>query len=356
MSSNDTRQHIINHNASLIEALEKLNNLPGNEMTLFVEDDDHRIIGTLTDGDIRRSLLAGLGTDSDVFRATHRDFRRLRRGNIDLDMIRSCRERGINVLPVLDSEGRLTDIINLNVRHTILPVSAILMAGGKGERLRPMTLDTPKPLLEIEGKAIIDYNIEALAACGINDITVCTRYLSEKIFDHFSAPVAGVDVRCIREDRPLGTLGAASLISHRPGGATVVMNSDLLTSLSFEDLYMRHISENADITVAVIPYQVSVPYAILTTEGRRVTGIEEKPAYSYYANAGIYLISNNLLNTLNKDERIDATDFIQNAIAGGSKVVFFPVNGTWIDVGSPVDFRQATEIMRHHRNMSLNNK
>lgn len=147
MSSNDTRQHIINHNASLIEALEKLNNLPGNEMTLFVEDDDHRIIGTLTDGDIRRSLLAGLGTDSDVFRATHRDFRRLRRGNIDLDMIRSCRERGINVLPVLDSEDRLTDIINLNVRHTILPVSAILMAGGKGERLRPMTLDTPKPLL-----------------------------------------------------------------------------------------------------------------------------------------------------------------------------------------------------------------
>lgn len=168
--------------------------------------------------------------------------------------------------------------------------------------------------------------------------------------------MAGVKVKCIREDSPLGTLGAASLIDHRPGKATIVMNSDLLTSLSFEDLYLRHINEGADITVAVIPYQVSVPYAILSTEGSRVTGIEEKPAYSYYANAGIYLISNNLLNSLNKGERIDATDFVQNAIADGRKVVFFLVNGTWIDVGSPVDFRQATEIMRHHRNMSHKNK
>lgn len=356
MPSTDYRQHIISHDDCLIEALEKLNRLPGNEMTLFVEDDGHSIIGTLTDGDIRRSLLAGLGTDSKVADVTHRDFKWLRSGDIDLDLLRACRERGINVLPVLDDDHKLCEIINLNVRHTILPVSAILMAGGKGERLRPMTLETPKPLLEIDGKAIIDYNVEALAACGITDITVCTRYLSEKIFDHFAATVAGVKVKCIREDSPLGTLGAASLIDHRPGKATIVMNSDLLTSLSFEDLYLRHINEGADITVAVIPYQVSVPYAILSTEGSRVTGIEEKPAYSYYANAGIYLISNNLLNSLNKGERIDATDFVQNAIADGRKVVFFPVNGTWIDVGSPVDFRQATEIMRHHRNMSHKNK
>ena len=118
---------------------------------------------------------------------------------------------------------------------------------------------------------------------------------------------------------------------------------------------MRHISEEADITVAVIPYQVSVPYAILTTDGPLVTGIEEKPSYSYYANAGIYLISNNLLNRLTRGTRTDATDFIEGAIAEGRRVVFFPVNGTWIDVGSPTDFRQAAEIMRHHRNMSNKN-
>ena len=355
MPPNENQQHIISEDALLIEAVDKLNRLPGNEMTLFVEDSCHRIVGTLTDGDIRRALLSGLGTGDNVSEATHRAFKWLRWGDIDLDELRNCRQIGINIIPVLDEKHSLREIINLNTTNTRLPLSAILMAGGKGERLRPMTLDTPKPLLEIDGKAIIDYNIEALAACGITDVTVCTRYLSEKIFKHFSRPVAGINVKCVREDSPLGTLGSASLISHPAGKSTIVMNSDLLTSLSFEDLYIRHVSENADITVAVIPYQISVPYAILSTDGSRVTGIEEKPAYSYYANAGIYLISNAMLDTLAPGRHIDATDFIQNAVDDGRKVVFFPVNGTWIDVGSPVDFRHATDIMRHHRNMSHNN-
>ncbi|MDE5554733.1 MAG: NTP transferase domain-containing protein, partial [Muribaculaceae bacterium] len=309
----------------------------------------------VTDGDIRRALLAGLTTDCEVANVTHRSFKWLNDGQTDITLLRECREKGIKVIPVLDSEKRLVDIINLSERRTILPISAILMAGGKGERLRPLTNDTPKPLLEIDGKAIIDYNIEALSACGITDITVCTRYLSEKIYKHFAEPVAGVQVKCVREETPLGTIGAASLVSRPDCGDSLVMNSDLLTSISFEDLYLRHKGEEADITVAVIPYQVSVPYAILTTDGCQVTGIEEKPSYSYYANAGIYLISNRLLNKLIPDTHIDATDFIQQAVADGRKVIFFPVNGTWIDVGSPVDFRQATEIMRHHRNMSDNN-
>lgn len=349
-------KYLIDQNASLLTALQMLNQLPGDEMTLFVYDDNKRIIGTLTDGDIRRALLAGLSTDSQVAKVTHRAFKSLKDGNIDIMMLRQCRDKGIVMLPVIDGDGHLRSIVNLNHIQTILPVSAILMAGGKGERLRPLTLDTPKPLLEIDGKAIIDYNIDLLLACGIDDITVCTRYLSEKIFDHFAAPINGVKVKCVKEDKVLGTIGAASLVAHKPDGTTLIMNSDLITSVSFEDMYIRHLSEEADITVAVIPYQVSVPYAILTTEGAKVTGIEEKPAYSYYANAGIYMISNNLLNTLNHDERIDATDFIEQAINNGKKVVFFPINGTWIDVGSPVDFRQAAEIMRHHRNMSKTNK
>lgn len=355
MHSDTRHNHVINEHACLLDALGKLNSLPGSEMTLFIEDDDNHIVGTLTDGDIRRALLAGLTTDCEVARVTHRSFKWLNAGQTDISLLRECRDKGIKVIPVLDSEKHLVDIINLSEQRTILPVSAILMAGGKGERLRPLTNDTPKPLLEIDGKAIIDYNIEALASCGISDITVCTRYLSEKIYNHFAEPVAGVQVKCVREETPLGTLGAASLVSRSDKGDTIVMNSDLLTSLSFEDLYLRHKSEDADITVAVIPYQVSVPYAILTTDGCQVTGIEEKPSYSYYANAGIYLISNRLLNKLIPNTRIDATDFIQQAVANGQKVIFFPVNGTWIDVGSPVDFRQATEIMRHHRNMSDTN-
>ena len=352
MNTTALSRHIIHRDEQLLDALSKLNSLPGNEMTLFIEDDEHQIVGTLTDGDIRRALLSGAELKSPVKDIMYRSFKSIIKGKADIELLKECRERGITILPEIDEDGKICGIVNLNVKHTILPVSAILMAGGKGERLRPLTLDTPKPLLEIDGKAIIDYNIEALAACGITDITVCTRYLSEKIYDHFSKPVAGINVKCIREETPLGTLGAASMINHGGEGTSLIMNSDLLTSISFEDFYMKHLAEQASISIAVIPYQVSVPYAVLTTDGSQVTGIEEKPSFSYYANAGIYLISNKLLNTLETDKRIDATDFIQNAIADGHTVTYFPINGTWIDIGSPVDFRQATEIMRHHRNMS----
>ena len=225
------------------------------------------------------------------------------------------------------------------------------MAGGKGERLRPLTLNTPKPLLEIGGKAIIDYNIEALSSVGINDITVTTRYLAEQIHKHFATPIAGVKVKCVTETQPLGTIGAASLVPRDKEGNTLVMNSDLLTTISFEEMYMRHIEEQADVTIAAIPYVVSVPYAILTTDGVTVNGIEEKPSYSYYANAGIYIFSNKLLDTVPSDSRTDATDLIEQAIDKGLKVVYYPINGTWIDVGSPNDFKQAQDLMRHHNDL-----
>ena len=325
-------------------------------MTLFVTDREGHLTGTLTDGDVRRALLAGKGLDSPVAEAAHTAFRSVRLGNIDVAALRDYRAAGITLVPVLDAAGCLHHIIDLSRSRTVLPLRAVLMAGGKGERLRPATLTTPKPLLEIEGKAIIDYNIEALAACGITDITVTTRYLAEKIDEHFSRPVAGVQVRTVREDEPLGTIGAVALLeSGEAEGNTLVMNSDLLTTISFEEMYLLHRSRGADATIAVVPYQVSVPYAILSLDPDdpdSVTGIEEKPSYSYYANAGIYIFSNALLSTLAKGERCDATELIDRAIAAGRRVTYYPIKGTWIDVGSPVDFRQAGELMRHHNAMN----
>jgi NDP-sugar pyrophosphorylase family protein len=311
--------------------------------------------GTLTDGDVRRALLAGHNTAEQVSDVMHRNFKAITAqncGDTAVTNIRDMRRFGITLVPKLDADNRIIDIVDLSVTHTILPLAALLMAGGKGERLRPLTLKTPKPLLQIDGKAIIDYNIEALAACGITDITVSTRYLAEQLYDHFSSPVAGVQVKCITEDTPLGTIGAASLINHKPDGNTLVMNSDLLTTISFEDMYLRHQAEQADITIAAIPYQVSVPFVILTTEGHQVHGIEEKPAYSYFANAGIYIFRNTVLQTLRSDVRTDATDLIEATIRNKGRVVYYPINGTWLDVGSHADFAQAQELMRHHRNLS----
>lgn len=344
-------RHIISENSTILDALKVLNSLSGQPMVLIAVNDSGVVKGTLTDGDIRRALLAGASTDTMVSEVMFREFKHLRDDIIDVKTMKQYRQMGIKLLPHIAEDGTIKQLYDLTVTRTILPLSAILMAGGKGERLRPLTLNTPKPLLEIGGKAIIDYNIEALSSVGINDITVTTRYLAEQIHEHFATPIAGVKVKCVTETQPLGTIGAASLVPRDKEGNTLVMNSDLLTTISFEEMYMRHIEEQADVTIAAIPYVVSVPYAILTTDGVTVNGIEEKPSYSYYANAGIYIFSNKLLDTVPSDSRTDATDLIEQAIDKGLKVVYYPINGTWIDVGSPNDFKQAQDLMRHHNDL-----
>ena len=344
-------QYVIKENATLLEALHQLNLLSGKQMVLLVTNECDVMTGTLTDGDVRRALLGGVSLNAQVKEAMHRNFKAIKTKEVDVVMMRNCRINGVGILPHLNDDGTIKTVYDLTKTKAVLPLSAILMAGGKGERLRPLTLNTPKPLLEIGGKAIIDYNIEALASVGIDDITVTTRYLADQIHTHFSTPVAGVNVKCVTETLPLGTIGAASLVSRSEEGNTLVMNSDLLTTISFEEMYMRHIEEQADVTIAAIPYVVSVPYAILTTDGAQVKGIEEKPSYSYYANAGIYIFSNELLDTVPCDSRTDATDLIEQAINNGLKVVYYPINGTWIDVGSPNDFKQAQDLMRHHNDL-----
>lgn len=340
--------NIISQNASLLEAIKSINSLSGHAMTLFAVDADGRMVGTLTDGDIRRALLAGVPLDAPVARAVHSDFRAIAHDEPDaVGLLAEFRRQGIRLVPRLDADGHIAEIIDLDRTHNRLPVSAILMAGGKGERLRPLTLDTPKPLLQIEGKAIIDYNIEALAAAGVDDITVTTRYLAHKIADHFASPVAGVQVKCVEETAPLGTIGAAALVDLPADGDTLVMNSDLITTVSFEEMYMRHRDSGADVTIAVFPYQVSVPYAILDLDGERVAGLSEKPTYSYYANAGIYIFRNEVLKTLDGRSRTDATDLIDRVIAARGHVAYYPIKGIWIDVGSPADFRHASELLHH---------
>lgn len=343
------QRHIISLTATVREAIEGLNRLSGDAMTLVVTDDAGHPAGTVTDGDVRRGLLRGVTLDASVVEVMNREFRMVSRSNADVGFVRETRNAGIRLLPVADETGCLVDIVDLRNITSLLPVSALIMAGGKGERLRPMTLTRPKPLLEIEGKAIIDYNVEALARAGIDEVVVSTAYLAEQLDRHFSEPVSGINVRTIREEQPRGTIGAlADALPMLTNDTVLVMNSDLLTDISLEEMYIRHRSEDADITVAAIPYTVSVPYAILSTDGSRITSLEEKPTYSLYANGGIYMISRHVASMVPGDRRYDATDLIEDALAKEMKVVYFPLNGTWIDVGTPADFRHAADIMKYH--------
>lgn len=337
-------RHLIPLRATLLDALSAINTLSGESMTLFVYDDKGRIVGSVTDGDIRRSLLRGNGPDSMMEDAMCVNFKALHRDDDVFRKVRELKKEGIDVVPVLDADGMALDFIDLRTRECILPLDAVLMAGGRGERLRPLTLEIPKPLLKVGPKCIIDYNVDRLVHSGIDNIFVTVNYLHEQIESHFSETVDGVRIKCILEPMRLGTIGSLSLVDDLRHDNVLVMNSDLLTTLSFERMYAHHLDSEADITMAVVPYTVSVPFALVRTEGDHISDLEEKPVYNYFANAGVYIVRRELLCRLKQGEYADAPDFVREVIADGGKAAYYPVDGLWVDIGSPSDYRRACEL------------
>ncbi|MDE6380691.1 MAG: nucleotidyltransferase family protein [Muribaculaceae bacterium] len=339
-------RHTISGETTIRDTLVALNFLSGDSMTLFVVDSGGRLIGSVTDGDIRRALIAGHTTDDRACEIAFRNFISLTTDASPEERYRTvahARERRINLLPVTE-EGILFDIIDLRKMKSAIPADAVLMAGGRGERLRPLTLDTPKPLLKVGGRPIIDYNINSLLRYGVNDIFVTVNYLKEQIIEHFNAPKWNGRVKCVEEPYRLGTLGSLALIENLSQDNVIVMNSDLLTNIDFEKLWRHHVDSGAVLTMATVPYTVSVPFAILRTEGDRVTGLEEKPTFNHFANAGVYIIDRKVLSEIKRGEYLDAPDFVESLIAKGLKVSHFAIEGTWIDIGSPDDFRYANEV------------
>lgn len=344
-SDNRLTRHIITVDATLRDAFRMLNALSGSNMTLFAVDPRGRLAGSLTDGDLRRAVIAGRSLDDRVADAMRPDCMKIRHGEQRFRIVAEARRRAIRMLPVVDDAGLVVELLDLRNLKTVLPIDAVMMAGGRGERLRPLTLDCPKPLLKVGGKAIIDYNVDELMACGVENIYVTVNYLKEQIISHFDAPQYRGKVECIAEPRRLGTMGSVALIDSLTADHVLVMNSDLLTTIDFEAMYIGHAESGAALTVAAIPYTVSVPFAILRTEGADVKGLTEKPTYNYFANAGVYIMRREVAESIPKGEYLDAPDLMTRLIADGETVRYYPIDGTWIDIGSPDDYRYANELM-----------
>lgn len=341
-------QHIINEDRSVLDALHSINSLKSNEtLTLFVTDKDNVIIGSLTDGDIRRSLTTNGTLSTKVGNIAHRNFIYLMHGNYDLKIINSARNKGIELLPVLDKQYRIVDLVNLKKQKSFLPIDAVLMAGGKGERLRPLTDKTPKPLIKIGDKAIIDYNVERLISYGLKNIHVTINYLGEQLEEHFSSPINGVKVETVREPSYLGTMGSIQFVKEFHHDTILVMNSDLFTNIDYEDFYLHFKEHNADMSVAAIPYDVNIPFGIFDLDGRDIKGVKEKPSYHYYANAGIYLIKKDVLKHIPQNEFFNATDLIEELVKQNMKVIRFPITGYWIDIGQHSELAKANELVKH---------
>lgn len=341
-------KYLLYQQETVIEALRRINSLRTSPLVLFVVDEDQKVVGTLTDGDVRRSLIDGAKLDDAVCQIMHRDFHYIRQGDPDMVMeLHNLRESDLRLIPILDETEHLVDIIDLERFRTSLPIDAVLMAGGKGERMRPLTEKTPKPLLPVGDKAIIDHNVDRIIQFGIKHIFVTVNYLKEQIEDHFAAPHYGVQVKCVRETKFLGTIGSIKLVKEFYNDTILVMNSDLFTNINFEDFYLHFKEHNAEMSVAALPYSVSIPYGVFDLEGREIRGLVEKPTYNYYVNAGIYLLKRSVLDEIPEDTMFHSTDLIEQLIAKRKKVIRFPLNGAWIDIGNPQEYKKANELVKH---------
>lgn len=345
----DYSQFIINFSRTIKDAFVQLNKLHSNAMTLFVVDDKSRMVGTLTDGDIRRALISGKGLESCVCDAMHTSFSAIHDKN-DVRTIKKLRESNITLIPLLDQNEHIMEVLDLSSNMSALPVDAVLMAGGKGERLRPLTLETPKPLLKIGDKAIIDRNIDNLIEYGIRHISVTVNYLKEQLINHYEKPKpSGVKVDCVAEKQFFGTIGALKLVKEFHNDTILVMNSDLLTDIDFEDFFLHFQEHGAMMSAAAIPYTISIPYGIFELEGRKIKSVSEKPVYNLYANAGIYLLKKETLNYIPDKKIFNATDLIDILAANNQTVVRYPLSGLWIDIGTPEEYHKAQELIKHLR-------
>ena len=335
------KDHLILTGKKVKEALLKFNELSPDAI-LFVVNKDEKLIGALTDGDVRRGLLKGFTIDSFVDEIIQDNPRYITKGENNLEKIIAYREGDFRVVPVVDENHKVVNVINFRSIKSYLPIDAVIMAGGRGQRLQPLTDSVPKPLLKVGSKAIMEHNLDRLALFGIDDFWISVKYLGEQIENHFGdGKEKNIKIEYVWENEPLGTIGAVSQINNFEHDYVLVTNSDLLTNIDYEQFFLEFIRQDADLAVLTIPYQVNVPYAVLETHNGQVKSFKEKPIYTYYSNGGIYLIKKEMLNHIPKQTFFNATDLMEELIKNKLKVISFPFSGYWLDIGKHEDFEKA---------------
>lgn len=343
----DYKNHLIRKESTVKDALGMLDKL-ATDAIIFVVDEESRLLGSLTDGDVRRGLLKGRGIEESVLYFIQPNPKSVNKADYSLSEIIKLREQHFKVLPVLDVDERIINVINFRYQKSYLPLDALVMAGGRGSRLRPMTDTVPKPLLKVGDKAIIDHNIDRLRSFGIDDFHISVRYLGEQLEDHYNQrALNGTKVNFIWEEEALGTLGAASLIDSFHHDYVLVTNSDILTTLDYEDFFLDFLAKDADMSVATIPYQVDVPYAVMETKDHQIIDFLEKPTYTYYSNGGIYIVKRELLGGIPKNSFFNATDLMEQLIKDGGRLISYPIRQYWLDIGKPLDFEKAQSDIKH---------
>lgn len=311
----------------------------------LVVDSQGRLLGTVTDGDVRRGILRSLPLSTPVVEIMRRDPRTARPDDSHEAMIALMKQMEIDQLPLCEDDGRVVGLVTLRqmLRGARRRDSwVLLMAGGLGERLRPLTDTLPKPLLKVGHKPLLETLLESFLAYDFSRFYIAVNYKAEMIKEHFgNGDKWGCSIRYLEESERRGTAGALSLMPERPSGPMIVMNGDVLTKVNFAHLLDFHLQQNAAATMCVREYDFQVPYGVVDIEDGRLVGLTEKPVHTFFVNAGIYVINPEILDLMPARAHVDMTELFTEAISAGKPTTAFPVREYWIDVGQPNDFARA---------------
>ena len=345
----DFNKYTFSEKGTAREAFQRFNDIAIPNMALFVVNDKKQLVGSVTDGDIRRGLLKGRTIDEPVSRFMNVKSKYLISGENNFEKVSLFKNQNIRFIPVVDSNLTIITILDLDKLRSVIPVDVVLMAGGKGERLKPFTDGIPKPMLKIGDKPIILRNIERLMDYGVTDFHISIGHLAEKIKEGINeSGINNASINFIEEPKPLGTIGSLKLLKKDTSDTILLMNSDLLTNIDFHDFYKKFIDSKADIQVATIPYNIDIPYAVMDINDKNeVLSFKEKPRYTYYANAGIYVFKKELIDLIPDNKPFDATHFMEAVIADKKRLVSYPILGYWLDIGRVEDYYKAQEDVKH---------
>ncbi len=314
----------------------------------LVVDAQGRLQGVVTDVDLRKAILGSIPFEEPVARIMSGS-PLVGHCNDSRDALLLCiNERTVRQLPIVDENGRvvglelLADLLTPRRRSN----KAVIMAGGLGERLRPLTSDTPKPMLKVGDAPLLRTIVETLRLAGVCKVYVMVRYLAEKIRDYLAELDLGVEFICVDEPEPLGTCGSLRLLPRDDFAEPfIVMNGDILTKINFEHLLDYHVSTGAAATLAAVNQSFQLPYGVVELDGQWVSGLREKPVISNYINAGVYVLSPAMLDLV-PPRRFDMPDLLSDAMARGLRVGCFPVREFWMDIGQMHDYRRAQDAYR----------
>jgi len=339
----DPSKYFLSQNSSIREAIEVIDK--GAAQVALVVDSQNKLLGIVTDGDVRRSLINNLSLDSQVTSIMTKSPLVLDLDAQKAEILQVMREKLIHHVPLVDSNGRVCSLVVLDDLLTRRSLSnpVVIMAGGKGERLGSLTQNCPKPMLNVNGRPMLEIILEKCIEAGFINFYISVNYLKQKIINHLGTGEKwGVCISYLEEDKPLGTCGSLKLLPNNLVDDLLILNGDVLTDLEYDRLMNYHQKSNNSMTICTRSHRVRIPFAVMTSTRAKLERFVEKPMYDFQVNAGVYILKPSLIEKI-PSEFYNMTDLIDDLLETKLDVGVFPIHENWRDIGNPIDFKEAVE-------------